>query len=461
MNEVVGVKNGAVKAGANPENPNEGSESGGQTNNSANTDNTTSGAHWYALAVLTIIYAFNFIDRQILVILQEQIRADLGLMDWQLGLLSGFAFALFYVVVGLPVAQLAERRSRKNIVSIALLIWSGMTALSGAAQNFFQLLLIRVGVGVGESGGSPPSHSMISDMFPAEKRGTALSIYSSGLYLGLLIGFSVGGWLAVELGWRLTFVVAGVPGILLALLLFTTVKEPPRGRLAGGQVSEVPSFKETLTLLWSKKSFRYLSLASSMHALASYGATNFFPSFVIRNYDMAVDDLGWRLAIVMGLGGMIGMVGSGFLSDRLAKKDARWNVWVPALAVSASLPFYVFTLLFADLASIFYVYFIAVLLAAAYLGQTIAVTHALVGTNQRAVSSAVLFFIINLLGLGVGPVVVGAISDILRPTLGDGDGIRYALMSVVAVANISCVGLYWMSSRTLRDDIASTTTAGS
>ena len=185
---------------------------------------------WTVLVMLTLVYTFNFIDRQILVILQEPIKADLGLSDAQLGLLSGFSFALVYVTAGIPIAWLADRGNRRNIVAISLGFWSFMTALSGLAQNYGQLLAARIGVGIGEAGGSPPSHSMVSDYFPAKQRGTALSFYSTGIYIGILIGFAAGGWIAETFGWRVAFFLVGVPGIFYALLLVWVVKEPKRGQ---------------------------------------------------------------------------------------------------------------------------------------------------------------------------------------------------------------------------------------
>ena len=184
---------------------------------------------WYVLGLLTVVYTFNFIDRQVLVILQEPIREELGLMDWQLGMLSGFAFAVFYSVLGVPIAHLSERVGRKRVVAVSLAFWSLMTALMGAAQNFIQLALLRVGVGVGEAGGSPPSHSIISDIFPRRRRALALSLFSMGVYFGYLLAYSTGGWAAEALGWRTTFVVVGLPGVLVAALVAATIKEPPRG----------------------------------------------------------------------------------------------------------------------------------------------------------------------------------------------------------------------------------------
>ena len=211
----------------------------------------------YVLFVLTGVYAFNFIDRQILVILSEPIKADLGLSDGQIGLLTGLAFAFFYVILGIPIARYADKANRKNIVAVALTVWSAMTALSGLAQNFMQLLLARVGVGVGEAGGSPPAHAIISDYYPPKKRATALSIYSMGVYIGVFLGFLVGGIIGKIYGWRIALFALGIPGILYAILVYYTVKEPPRGLTDQVKDMNQSSFIDVLKVLFSKKTFLF------------------------------------------------------------------------------------------------------------------------------------------------------------------------------------------------------------
>jgi predicted MFS family arabinose efflux permease len=227
---------------------------------------------WTVLVMLTLVYTFNFIDRQILVILQEPIKADLGLSDAQLGLLTGFSFALVYVTAGIPIAWLADRSNRRNIVVASLTFWSFMTTISGLVQNYGQLLAARIGVGVGEAGGSPPSHSMISDYFPPSSRGTALSFYSMGIYIGVLFGFAAGGWIAENFGWRNAFFVIGIPGILYALAVFWVVKEPKRGQYDPGGVPAKSSLKETMAHLSSRPTFWCICilLQWQLHALVSH-----------------------------------------------------------------------------------------------------------------------------------------------------------------------------------------------
>ena len=287
----------------------------------------------YVLLLLMIVYIFNFIDRQILVILQESIKMELGLSDKQLGLLSGFSFAVFYVVCGIPIARLADRYNRVNIVSASLAIWSAMTALSGLAGNFFHLLAARIGVGVGEAGASPPSHSIISDYFPHEERGRALSIYSIGIYIGILIGFLAGGWINQYFGWRTAFLVVGGPGILLAIVVKLTLREPLRGHLDAGDHESMPDgeFLPDVKRIWALRSFRYAAIGAGLNAFLGYGALNFMPSFAIRLHEVPVGMVGTWLALIVGLAGAAGVYSGGHLSDHLGKRDQRWAYWIAGI----------------------------------------------------------------------------------------------------------------------------------
>lgn len=262
----------------------------------------------YTLFILTTVYVFNFVDRQILVILQESIKQELNLSDTQLGLMSGFTFAIFYVSFGIPIARLADKGNRRNIIAVSLTIWSAMTALSGAAQNFIQLLLARIGVGIGEAGGSPPAHSIISDLFPAKKRATALAIYSTGISIGILIGFLLGGWIDQYFGWRTAFLVVGIPGILFALILRFTIKEPPRGLSEKGNaiVDQHHSMKDVFRLLREKRSFRYIALGAGLAAYVSYTATSWLPPFMARVHGMGSGEIGTWLSLIFGIGSGLG-----------------------------------------------------------------------------------------------------------------------------------------------------------
>lgn len=406
----------------------------------------------YVLFLLTIVYALNFVDRQILVILQESIKLDMELSDSQLGLLTGFAFAIFYVSVGIPIARWADVGNRKNIVAGAVAIWSGMTALSGLTQNFFQLLLARIGVGVGEAGGSPPSHSILSDYYPAEERGRAMSIYSTGVYLGILIGFVIGGWVNEHYGWRIAFFAVGLPGLLIALIVKFTLREPIRGMSDGVAVKESVSFKETLSTLWALKSFRFFAFASGLSAFCSYGIGNFLPSFLIRSHGFETTQVGISLAITSGLGGIVGTYAGGYFADKLGLKDIRWYLWVPAIPAILG-PVLITSAMFMDNSTYALTcLFVATVFGALYLGPVIAITHTLVSPNMRAMSSAILFLILNLIGLGCGPVAVGLMSDALTPSLGI-DALRYSIAGVSFVGLLAMIGFY-RAAKYLPEDLA-------
>jgi predicted MFS family arabinose efflux permease len=415
---------------------------------------STARARNYALGLLTVVYSFNFIDRQLLSILQESIKLDLSLSDSQLGLLTGFAFAMFYVTAGIPIARWADRGNRRNIVALAIGTWSFMTAISGFVQNYLQLLLARIGVGVGEAGGSPPSHSIVSDIYPPEKRATALSIYSTGVNIGILFGFLFGGWLNEFFGWRVAFVVVGVPGILIAFLVRRTLAEPIRGLNENKQVpAALVPFKDVMSLLWSRRSFRHLALAAGLNALAAYGTLNWQASFFIRSHGMTTGELGTWLALSSGLFGAIGVFAGGIIADRLGPRDKRWYVWLPAIAGFISLPFMLIVFLTSSQYLALIVAFIPGLLFNVYLGTTIATSHALVGQRMRATASAILFLILNIIGLGLGPWSVGMLSDYLQPSLGV-ESLRYAMVFIIPAVLFWSSCHFLLASKNLRADLA-------
>jgi predicted MFS family arabinose efflux permease len=407
----------------------------------------------YALGLLVVVYVFNFLDRQILSILQDSIKRDLQLSDTQLGLLSGFAFALFYTTVGIPIARWADRGVRRSIIALAILVWSGMTAVTGLARSFPALLVARIGVGIGEAGCSPPAHSLISDLFPPARRATALSIYALGIPIGSAIGFFAGGWLDEFFGWRTAFLVVGLPGVLLAVLVRLTLREPPRGY----SEPDVPpaaseSTRDTVRFLAGLRSFRHLSLAAALHSLYGYGALQFIPSFFRRVHEFSTGELGTWLAVIGLTTGTLGTYLGGYLADRVGQRDARWYVWVPAIATLIFVPCAVVFYLWPDGRQALLLYAPAAVLSGMYLGPTFAMTQALVKPQMRAMASAVLLFILNLIGLGLGPLAVGAISDALEPRLGI-ESVRYALLSVVVFGALWSSLHYFLAARTLNQDL--------
>ena len=407
----------------------------------------------YALFMLMVVYAFNFVDRQILVILQEPIKNDMGLSDAQLGLLSGFSFAVVYVLAGIPIAYLADRSNRRNVIVAALTVWSGMTALSGLAQNYSQLLLARIGVGIGEAGGSPPAHSMISDYFPPERRGTALAIYSTGIHVGILMGFLVGGFVSQAYGWRIAFMSVGIPGVLFAIVFAVTVKEPVRGRWESkAEATYKPTLRETVQLLRAYRSFWYLAAGTGLTAFAGYGIGNFAPSFMMRNHGFSVAEVGVVLAVFSGGGGLLGTFFGGYLADKLGVQDKRWYLWLPAIAGLLAIPLaFPYLLLDNTMVVILFMSLFTIMLNT-YLGPCLAIAHTLVPPSMRALTSAILFLVLNMIGLGLGPLTAGLLSDYLSVSYGV-DGLRYAMLAVALISS-PAVWFYFLAAKHLPADLA-------
>jgi MFS family permease len=404
--------------------------------------------------MLLLIYVFNFVDRSILAILLEPIKREFQPSDTALGVLSGIAFAVIYSTLGIPIAIWADRGSRKTIISLSLLVWSGMTAVCGVVTSFSQLVLARIGVGVGEAGCSPPAHSMISDYFPPEQRGRAFGIYSLGIPIGASFGVFAGGWINEIFDWRTAFLVVGMPGVVLAIVSQLTLREPARGASEGMVAhGEAPRALEVARVMWSRRSFRHLALAGALHALVGYGVGAFNAAFLMRSHGMGTGEIGTWLAGIGLVAGSFGTYYGGALADRLAPRDERWNVWVPALSLVAALPFsfgfYLFDNKYLALVSAIP----PAVFGAMYLGPTFKTTQALAELRMRAVASAVLLFIMNLIGMGLGPVAVGIASDVLLRVGGLGDqSLRFALLLVTAV-NVWATFHYLIAARTLRADL--------
>ena len=289
---------------------------------------------YFVLSVLVLSYVLSFIDRQLMTILLEPIKAEFGASDTAMGFLTGFAFAVFYAVLGIPVARLADRWSRRNVLAISMVIWSAMTAACGMAGSFWQMAVLRVGVGVGEAGGTPPSHSLISSYFPKQERSTAMGIYGSGSQIGVLIGMFGGAVIAETMGWRWAFFIFGLPGVLIGLLVFVVVREPPK---APAPVST--SMMSDVMSLWQTPAFAIISFATAFTALAGYGMGTWFPSFLIRVHGLTLTEAGLTLGIVGTLGALIGAVSGGILCDRLTKIDSRWQLRVPSIGAGLSVVF--------------------------------------------------------------------------------------------------------------------------
>lgn len=407
----------------------------------------------YALGLLVVVYAFNFIDRQILVIIQESIKKDLGLSDAQLGLLSGFTFAIFYVSVGIPIARLADRGVRRNVIAWSVGIWSVMTAVCGVAGSYVQLLAARIGVGIGEAGASPPAHAIISDYFPPATRTRALSIYSAGIYLGILSANVLGGWLNQHIGWRMTFVAVGLPGLVIALLVRYTIREPRRGQSdpIPVEAKPAPPLAEAIRTIWSVPAFRYAALASGFNAFVNYGGGNFAISFFARSHHLSPAHIGATYGLAYGIAGMTGTFLGGAIATKVGRTDFRRYALVPATAMAIGLILRLFAYTATDSTRSMALLIPAEMLGAFFLGPTIAIGHALVVPGLRAFTSSILFFVLNLIGLGGGPLFTGLVSDYLAPRFGT-ESLRWALMTT-SLAAIPCVVLYFLSYRVLGRDL--------
>lgn len=407
----------------------------------------------YVLAMLVIVYIFNFLDRQIVTILAEPIKVDLGLNDTQIGLMTGLAFALFYSVLGIPLARLADRTKRVNIIAVALVVWSGMTALCGLAQNFSQMLAARIGVGVGEAGCSPPAHSLIADYYPPEQRSSALSIYALGIPIGSIIGLLAGGWIAEFWGWRIAFFVVGVPGILLALIVKFTIREPLRGMNDIGHVAEQeqPPLGETLRTLAQNKTLFHVAMGGALTAFAGYGIGQWMPAFFIRIHGLGIAETATYFGLVIGFASAIGTFMGGSIADRFARKDPRVYAWLPGAGVLLAFPFYVVAMLMDNpyLA-------IAILIAPGFLnslwmGPVFGTVQNIAPMRSRALASALLMFVLNIIGLGLGPFMVGVMSDLLSGPFPE-DSLRYAIIIATAAYVWAAVHFY-LAGRTIVADL--------
>ncbi len=406
-----------------------------------------------ALGILVLVYTFNFIDRQIVGILAVPIKADLGLSDAQLGLMGGLAFALFYTGLGIPVAMAADRYSRTWIMTGALVIWSGMTAVCGLATNFWQLFLARLGVGVGEAGGVAPAYSLISDLFPPEQRARALSIYSFGIPIGSALGILFGGVIASLIDWRFAFFAVGIAGILLAPVFRLTIKEPERGRYDRQHDDRAPPALATiLRTLLKKPSFWLISLAASCSSMMGYGLFFWFPSFFVRSYGMTLLDASLFYGAILLVGGLAGVWIGGWAGDRFGQGSRKLYVKIPALAFVLTIPFYVLGILSSTPVLSFFVLLVPTALGLVWLGPVISAVQHLVRPDMRATASAVFLFVNNLIGIGIGTWAIGALSDALQLQYGD-DSLRYSILAGTGFYLLAS-GLFFLSSRWLERDWA-------
>jgi MFS family permease len=407
----------------------------------------------YALAVLTVISALNYADRGLLSLLLDPVKRDLHLTDTAIGLINGFGFVLFYSFLGVPIARWADRSDRRFILTASLAVWSAMTCFSGLARGVWQLAFTRFGVGVGEAGGVAPSHSMLSDLFPKEELPRALSILTLGSRLGILIGSVVAGFVEQHYGWRAAFFAVGLPGIFVAVLFRLTVREPARGAMEGPRAStKMLSVVQTALFLLRQRSFFFITIGGSLMGITVYGFQSWIPAFMRRIHHLTSFQIGAYQGVVSGVIGAGGVLLGGFLAERLGKRDARWRVYVPALACMICCPLYLLFLFLPSMFASLFFLLLAIVATSAYLGPTFAVYQMVSKVRMRAFASALFLLIGNPIGLGVGSGLVGWLNDKLHPRYGD-LAIRYSLIAPGVLALVGGA-VFWLAARYIVADIA-------
>lgn len=400
------------------------------------------------LIMLGLVSMFNYIDRTVLSVLQEPIKRELGLSDAQLGLLTGLAFALFYATFSLPIARLADRWNRRNIITASLATWSGMTALSGLATGFASLVAFRIGVALGEAGSVPASHSIIADYYPPEKRVTALALWGLALPAGIMVGYASGGWIAAVLGWRLALAVIGIAGLILAPLVLILVKEPARtgGGVAAAEAT-APPLAAALATLWKLRTYRFMLIGTTLHAFAQYAMMTWSAPFYMRVHNMPLGEVASWLALMNGIAGGIGIYLGGRLSDAMGARHPSGRIWVSAVAMLLMVPAALGQFLLPGVGISLACGFVATMLMFFYYGPIVGVPQSIVSPRMRAFTSAVTLLVFNLFGLGLGPALTGVLSDHLAAS---GDmaqtSLRYAL-AVAVLFSVVGAGFIALASR--------------
>ena len=407
------------------------------------------------LVLLTLcgVAALNLIDRQLITILLEHIKRDLHATDTTMGLLTGLSFALVYATAALPIARWSDRTVRRDLISLCLLVWGGMTMLCGLAQSYWQLATARMGVALGEAGYNPCAHSMIADLYPLSRRGGAIGLLNASASFGIGFGLVFGGWLSTQFSWRVVFVMAGVPCIFLALIIRVAVPEPPRGL---SELSHAPagflSLRETLAWLGGLRVFRHLAASAMACAFVNYGVQTWAASFFIRIHGMSTREVGLKLGVASAVGLFAGTVGSGILADRLGRHDVRWYMRVTGIGMLLTLPFGTLALLSSSANTSFAYYCVAIAMLSSWASPIHAMTQTIAAPRMRGMAAAIISFCLNLVGYGLGPLFVGVLNDRLGASLGV-ESVRYSLLILLS----GCVVAAWVSfavNASVREDLA-------
>lgn len=406
----------------------------------------------YVLALLLVSYTMNSMDRAMLAILLGPISSEFSLSDTQLGLLTGIAFAAVYSLLGIPAAALADRTSHRNVLAGSILVWSVATVTCGVAGGFAGLLLARIGTGAGQAGATPSSHAILAEHFPLQRRATAIAVFSIGAPLGLVLAGMWGGYGEGALGWRMTIALAGIPGLLLAPLVWKTIREMPRS-VAAASAPVLQPLVTSASHVMRSRSLRHLFLACALHSAVVHGTSAFQVLFLSRSYGWDTSHAG-RMVAVLGIAAAIGVFAGGVVADRLSQRsgDARWFLWVPAIGTAAAVPFQMVCYLSSDTTLLLGMLPAASLFGMVFFGPCFAVGQSLALPGARAIMSSLMLFGMTMLGLGLGPLLFGAVSDALSP-VAQQQSLRYALL-LAPLLNVWATVHFVLASRTLREDIA-------
>jgi MFS family permease len=405
-----------------------------------------------SLVLLFLVSTVSFMDRQILAILLEPIKHELGASDTEMGLLTGFAFVLFFALASVPIARAADRYSRRNIIAVALTFWSVVTMMSGYVTTFLQLAVARVGLGAGEAAAFPASQSMLADLFPRERRTVPLALFALAVPVGTMLAFTIGGSLNAAIGWRMTLVTLGAAGMLLAGVLLWTVREPQRGASEAQWIDTgQDGLSATVRYLWSLRSLRLLAAGASLNLFAASAKVMWSAPFLIRVHGMSTDQAGAWLGITTGVGGIAGVLLGGLAAQRLARRDPAWMLRAPAITIALAVPFVVLFLVLpgssAPAMNLGVSFF-----SACIAGPVLATAQALAKVRMRALAAALVALVVNLVGAGLGPLVVGLCSDLLAPSLGP-SSIRYALLVPAVTALVGAAFCFVRGARYLESEL--------
>jgi len=411
----------------------------------------------YILCLLTLISTLGFVDRNIILILQEQIRRDFMLKDWQLGLMTGTVFTLFACTLGMPIARFADRgAARTTIIAASVAVWSTMTVVSGMTQNYGQLLLARCGVGIGSAGGGSSTHSIISDLYSVGERSRAMAIWALAIPVGAACGLLLGGWLAQNLGWHGALMLVGFPGILVALLFKMTVPEPPRGLVDGksiGHEDHIP-MGAAVRIMLANRTYLHVLTAGMVASVCGLGINIWFPPFFMRVHGMSVAEVGMGWGLVTGAAGVIGILGGGWLSDRFGSRDSRRIVWVPTIGMLISVPFYWASVVAATPVLSLAFLFVPMVMNNIWIAPVTALAMSLVPVRIRATSSATMTLVHNIVAGAAAPLLLGGLSDLLATIAGDpAEGLRWMLL-LLGVFYFWAAAHFWTASRTIERDLA-------